>query len=130
MPTTLSNTPLIFVGKCENLLQCKKLQPICDIYFQNFNETLTYDVVYFEQLGPGLWSIQKHTIMTPFWDGYPRANSAEPDQRVFTVCNLVCIFMEPCFVVKSFYWNFRVITTHFYFVQKFRKLWYDLMEKY
>ena len=32
--------------------------------------------------------------MTPFWDGYPRANSAEPDQRVFTVCNLVCIFME------------------------------------
>ena len=60
MPTTLSNTPLFMLDKCENLLQCKrfslffnkKLQRICDIYFQNFNEMLTNDVVNFEQLGP------------------------------------------------------------------------------
>ena len=45
--------------KCENLLQLqckrfsdffnKKLQCFCDIYFHNFNKTLTNDVVYFEQ---------------------------------------------------------------------------------
>ena len=61
MPTTLSNTPLFLLKKCENLLQCKRFshffnkknQRICDIYFQNFKETLTNDVVNFEQQGPG-----------------------------------------------------------------------------
>ena len=35
----------------------QKIQSLCDIYFQNFNETLTNGVVYFEQLGPDvlLW---------------------------------------------------------------------------
>ena len=60
-----------FVGKhlrifC-TLLQCKrfshffnkKLQRIFDIYLQSFNETLTNDVVNFEQLTPGCegWGI-------------------------------------------------------------------------
>ena len=36
------------------------LQHICDIYFQNFNETLTNDVVNFEQLSPGLSVILNH----------------------------------------------------------------------
>ena len=60
MPTTSSNTLLFLLEKCENLLQCKrfsdfsnkKLQWICNIYVLNFNETLTNDVVNFEQPAP------------------------------------------------------------------------------
>ena len=36
-----------------HIISTTKKQRICDIYFQNFNETLTNDVVNFEQPAPG-----------------------------------------------------------------------------
>ena len=56
--TTLSNTWLFFVGKMysakdSHIFSTKKYQCMCNIYFQNFNKTLTNDFVNFEQLGPG-----------------------------------------------------------------------------
>ena len=80
MPTKLSNTLLFLLEKCENLLHKrfshffnKKITVyICNIYFQNFNETLTNDVVNFEQLGPGVmfptrhdsnWHVQLQTLV-------------------------------------------------------------------
>ena len=49
MPTTLSNPLLFFVGKNVKIF-C--IAWICNIDVLNFNETLTNDIVNFEQLAP------------------------------------------------------------------------------
>ena len=52
---SIYNILIVFAKKCEqNLLTffCKKLQHICVSLDVNFNESLTNDVVSFEQLGP------------------------------------------------------------------------------
>ena len=36
-----------------HIIQCKKFQHICISFNVNFNESLTNDIVSFEQLGPG-----------------------------------------------------------------------------
>ena len=61
MPPSLRNTLLFLLEKCENLI-CKrfsqffnkKLQCICNICILNLNETITNEVVNFEQPAPGL----------------------------------------------------------------------------
>ena len=65
MPAKLSNTLFCFLlEKCENLLQCKRFSHfsnknkcINNINVLNFNETLTNDVVNFEQLAPEGWAM-------------------------------------------------------------------------
>ena len=60
MRTTLSNTLLFFVEKCENLLQFAHFSTknnssvICDIYFKKNYETLTNDIVNFKQPGKSI----------------------------------------------------------------------------
>ena len=39
-------------AKDSHIFSTKNNKSICDIYLQNFNETLTSDIVNFEQLGP------------------------------------------------------------------------------
>ena len=53
MWTTLSNALLFFVAvqKILTFFSTKKQQLICDIYFQNFNETLTNGVFNFKHPG-------------------------------------------------------------------------------
>ena len=52
---------LIFLlKKCEHFFS-KKFQNICVSLDVNFNESLTNDVVHFEQLGPDLYNINAHT---------------------------------------------------------------------
>ena len=61
---SIYNFLIFFAEKCELLLHCKsyshffskKFQHICISLDVNFNESLTNDIVSFEQLGPGcLW---------------------------------------------------------------------------
>ena len=62
IPTTLSNTLLFFVGKMRESFAMQKIlsffqQKICNINVLNFNETLTNNIVNFEQLAPVLLKI-------------------------------------------------------------------------
>ena len=60
--STITNSQVFLLKKCELLLQMHKLltffQQNISIYAifndQNFNDTLTNDIVSFEQLGPGV----------------------------------------------------------------------------
>ena len=63
MWTTLSNKLLFFVRKmCESFAVqfSTKNKPICDIYSQNFNETLTNDFVNFEQMAQDCLGLDGH----------------------------------------------------------------------
>ena len=44
-------------AKDSQIFSTKNNSIFCDIYFQNFNETLTNNVVNFEQPGPGVISV-------------------------------------------------------------------------
>ena len=66
---------------------CKKFQHICVSLDVNFNESLTNDIVSFEQLGPKCLTKLAY------------ANGADPDQttegsliRMYTVCNFTTVF--------------------------------------
>ena len=60
------NILIFFAEKCELLLHCKsyshffskKFQHTCVLLDVNFNESLTNDIISFEQLGPG--NLQMH----------------------------------------------------------------------
>ena len=62
----------------------------------------------------------KITYFPKFSDGQAWANSADPDQTA-PVCNSLCIFWMHYSKEKPFCSTFRVITTNFLGVQKFRK---------
>ena len=73
MPTTLSNTLLFSVGKIKESFAVQKIltffqqkrQCICKIYVQNFNETLRYVQVNFEQPAPGLQIVVRTSAALP-----------------------------------------------------------------
>ena len=80
IPTILSNTLLFLLKNCENLFLTffqQKKQCICDIYFQNVTETLTYDVVNFEQPGPG-WLSRRQDLHSAF----TRLNIEPRDEKI------------------------------------------------
>ena len=59
-------------------------------------------------------------MMPKILDGYPRENSADPDQTALLFANFV--FKKHFFVAKFLCSNFRVITAYFYGVRKCRKI--------
>ena len=58
----------------------KKFQHICVSLNVNFNESLTNDVVSFEQLGP-VWLQKNFHIYPKYLDQHTKAKIAEPDPK-------------------------------------------------
>ena len=66
---------------CTHIFFSKKFQHICVSLDVNFNESLTNDIVSFEQLGPDIFLIspQKHNVV----ELMPRGTSNEYAQHMF-----------------------------------------------
>ena len=64
-------------AKATHIFFSKNISVYATFNDQSFNDTLTNDIVSFEQLGPGVSSLNHYGTALMYWDGY-KLHTVEP----------------------------------------------------